>query len=203
MKGRKMVYTPEQLEYISSHRTLPLKTLLEAFKKQFNREDINKDNLKQLKLRNGWLTGRTGRYKKGNIPHPNAKPNGPNKTSFKKGHKPANHLPVGTERVNSDGYLEIKIKEGTYNWKAKQRIVWEKHHGELKTTDVIRFEDGNKQNCNINNLFKVNRSEHAILNAAKYKEQPGEIKPTVLAIARVNSRIKQLSDHAQPTGAAQ
>ena len=33
------------------------------------------------------------------------------RTWFKKGHIPANYRPVGSERVNADGYIEVKVAD--------------------------------------------------------------------------------------------
>lgn len=42
-------------------------------------------------------------------------------TMFRKGNVPANHRPVGSERVNMDGYVEIKVAEPN-KWKHKHRV---------------------------------------------------------------------------------
>lgn len=33
------------------------------------------------------------------------------KTMFRKGNIPANHKPIGYERINADGYIEVKVAE--------------------------------------------------------------------------------------------
>ena len=45
-------------------------------------------------------------------------------TMFKSGNIPHNHRAVGSERVNVDGYVEVKIAEPN-KWKLKQRLVYE------------------------------------------------------------------------------
>jgi hypothetical protein len=77
-------------------------------------------------------------------------------TWFKKGQKPLNYCEVGTERVNVEGYVEVKITNR--KWGFKHRLVWEQHHGPIPKGYVIIFLDGNTQNCDINNLRMIKRS---------------------------------------------
>lgn len=52
-------------------------------------------------------------FKKGNIPYNKGKKGigGWEPTQFKNGHVPANYRPVGSERINVDGYVEIKVSD--------------------------------------------------------------------------------------------
>lgn len=59
------------------------------------------------------------------------------------------------ETIRQDGYVYIKVNE---KWYAKQRYVYEQHYGKLKKGDVLIFNDGDKTNCNIDNLIKVNKN---------------------------------------------
>ncbi len=79
-------------------------------------------------------------------------------TMFKKGNIPPNHREVGSERINVDGYTEIKVAEPS-KWRLKQRVVYEEYYGiELTKDDAIVFLDGNKQNFDIDNLFRLSRA---------------------------------------------
>ena len=51
-------------------------------------------------------------------------------TMFKKGQTPVNHRDVGSERVNVDGYLEIKVAEPN-RWRLKHRVIWEQVNGAI------------------------------------------------------------------------
>ena len=65
------------------------------------------------------------------------------RTMFKKGNKPLNHREVGSERINVDGYVEIKVAEPA-TWKLKQRVVYEEYHKvKLTSNDTIIFLDSN------------------------------------------------------------
>ena len=73
------------------------------------------------------------------------------RTCFKKGQTPANHKPVGWERKTVEGYWEVKVQEPDV-FKAKHRILWEKHYGPIPKGINIVFVDGNKENICIENL---------------------------------------------------
>jgi HNH endonuclease len=66
-------------------------------------------------------------------------------TRFKKGQVCTTKLPIGTVRVNSDGYLDRKVAETGYppkDWKAVHRLVWIEANGPIPKGHVVRFKDG-------------------------------------------------------------
>lgn len=192
MRGQKVKYTLDQLQFIQANSVTPRKELTAAVNLKFD-TGYSTDNIKSLCTRNGWKTGRTGCFEKGHIPAPNARPHGPNSTSFKKGNKPINYRPVGSERTNVDGYREVKIADGMFQWRLKQRVVWEGRHGvKLKETDIIRFKDTNKLNCDIDNLEKFTRGEHAILNRMDVNSYPEEVKPVAKNMVRLMAATSQI-----------
>lgn len=104
------------------------------------------------------------RFQKGHTPQNKGKKMSPElyakcaPTMFKKGNTPGNHRPVGSERVNKDGYIEVKVAEPN-KWKCKHRIIWERVHGSIPKGFNIQFIDGNPQNCVIENLYIISRAE--------------------------------------------
>lgn len=85
------------------------------------------------------------------------------KTTFKKGTRPKNYRPVGSERITKDGYIEIKIQDPDV-WETKHRIIWEKVHGPIPEGYRLMFLDGNRKNCKIDNLKLVPYAISAIMN---------------------------------------
>lgn len=79
-------------------------------------------------------------------------------TRFKKGSIPPNAVPVGYERVDRDGYIYIKV-EGKRKLVLKHRYIWEQHFGSIPKGNNIQFKDGDKHNCDIENLYMISRSE--------------------------------------------
>ena len=121
---------------------------------------------------------------------------GANKTSFKKGHKPKNWRPIGSERVDAEGYTLIKVSnEGCKHkmWALKHRIVWEQHHKKkIPRGSVIIFADGDKSNLNIENLICVTRNELKVLNKCKLISSIAELTKTGLNIAKIRIKLAEL-----------
>lgn len=82
------------------------------------------------------------------------------KTQFKPGNSPHNTKPVGYERVNEEGYILIKVEEGR-KMVLKHRWVWKQAYGKIPAGYNVMFRDGNRQNCSLDNLELVSRSEAA------------------------------------------
>lgn len=111
-------------------------------------------------------TGRTGRFSKGHVPPNKGKHShnpGCEATQFRPGHQPANHRPVGSERVNVMGYVEIKAAEPK-TWKMKHVVIWEAANGPVPDGHVIIFGDGNRLNFSVDNLILVSKRELLVLN---------------------------------------
>jgi hypothetical protein len=90
-------------------------------------------------------------------------PTGTEKTRFKPGNIPANYMPVGTVRVNTDGYVDVKIADPN-KWKQKHLIIWEKANGPVPKGNVIIFADRNRLNVKLKNLLMISRKELAVMN---------------------------------------
>lgn len=70
--------------------------------------------------------------------------------------------PVGTERIDKDGYIRIIVKEGQEE--LKHRVVWEKNNRKLNNDECLIFLDGNKLNCELDNLYLFKRKYMGALN---------------------------------------
>ncbi len=79
-------------------------------------------------------------------------------TMFRKGNVPRNHRPVGSERVNADGYVEVKVAEPN-KWRMKHRVVWEEANGPIPEGYNIQFRNRNRQDVRIENLYLISRAE--------------------------------------------
>lgn len=89
------------------------------------------------------------------------------------GNKHKSH-PIGTERTNSKGYIEVKTskryKNGTIVWEGKQRVIWSEAFGEIPIDKKVIFKDGNKTNFELDNLQLVDlnfASENSIKSRFK------------------------------------
>lgn len=192
MKGRQINYSAEELLFIRNNSKLLRKELHGKFCSEFKRKDVTQTNISALCKRKGWLTGRTGCFDKGEIPWNLGKKGymGPNATTFKKGNKPANWKPVGTERLNKDGYIEIKIEEPS-TWKLKHRYVWEQKNRSVKKGYIIILLDGNKQNCNIKNLYEISRAVNSQLNKNGYGDLTGDLRVSAATMKELELKISK------------
>jgi HNH endonuclease len=203
-KSKAISYSKLELAWIKKNCTLPRKEAHRQFCEKFRRGDVGFENYKTLCKRNGWLTGRTGQLTKGAPPwnkgkkclpgeganHPNAR-----RTQFKKGVKLGVAIklykPIGTERLTKEGYLERKIHDGMpfqSRWRAVHLIRWEEKNGKLPKGHCLKCLDDNRQNTDPENWVAIPRGALPFLNGHRgynYGEMPSELKPAVLALARL------------------
>ena len=83
-------------------------------------------------------------------------------TRFKPHHKPHTWHPIGHDRISKDGYHQRKLTDTgctRHDYVFIHRLIWRWHGNALPDGHVIIFIDGNKANCDINNLELVSRTE--------------------------------------------
>jgi len=115
-------------------------------------------------------------------------------TFFKKGHKPANRLPVGTIVKNSEGYWLQKIRDSgvrRQDWVFCHRQIWESLHGPIPPGHLVTFLNGNKDDLDPANLALVSREEHAALTMRNLRSEDPEITQNGVYIARLLTKIAQ------------
>ncbi|ALO46609.1 hypothetical protein PS2015_1967 [Pseudohongiella spirulinae] len=188
-KGRSSVFSAEQQAFIREHYSaLSRKDLTAAINEQFG----TSFKVSQISgyVRNHKInSGRTGHFPKGNVPF-NAGTKGQgltgaNRTSFKKGHRTHNTVPVGTISVETkDGFLKIKVAEPN-QWEFIHKRTWEQHHGPIPDGWVVSFLDGDRTNCAIENLELVERSVMAVRNRMGLSSVPSELKPVANNVAKL------------------
>ena len=190
------VYTPEQAQWLKdNHVGRGRAELAERFTAKFGRE-ITVNQVKSFVGNRKLNSGLTGHYAKGQTPWNRGKKGymGANITSFKKGNIPHTQKPLYSERVNRDGYMEISIPErnpwtgAATRFKHKHVYLWEQEHGPLPKGHAVIFRDCNNRNFELDNLLLVTRTELLHLNLHKYSEQPDEIKPSILALAKLEAK---------------
>jgi len=166
-----MKYEQEHIDFIKAHQGASAREMAELFTEHFNIH-VTKNQMKAVMYRNNISSGKTGRFEKGNIPHSKGQKMSKEQyekckpTMFKKGHIPKNHRKIGSERITKDGYIEVKIEDPDV-WGLKHRLIYEEHYGEIPAGYSVIFGDGDKLNCDINNLILVSRSELLIMNRNK------------------------------------
>ena len=156
--------------------------------------DYTRDQIKGAITRNKLNTGRTGRFEKGRATW-NKGTKGltkANVTSFKKGQKPHNYKPLGSERITKDGYCEIKVSDTGRRWRPKHVLIYEKHHGKVPKGSAVIFLDGDKRNFDIDNLYLVTRSQLAMLNKNSLIQKDAELTKTAINVVDLMKKISAI-----------
>jgi hypothetical protein len=182
-----------------------------TFATKFDRHDVTAVHLNSLRKRKGWKTGRTGCFEKGTVPSNKGKPCPPGtggrhpnsrRTQFKKGGLPHNTNYLGHERVSKDGYVEISIDETNPHtgyerrYVLKHRWLWEQAHGPVPEGMVLKCKT-DKLNTAPSNWELIPRALLPRLNGGRrktriaYDDAPAEIKPTLMAVAKLEHQVKR------------
>ena len=165
-----------------------------AFEEKFG-HSITCSQIKCFKGNNKVRSGMDTRFKKGTVPPNKGKKMSAeqyaksSRTMFKKGGIPQNYRPVGSERVNVDGYIEIKIADPS-KWEMKNRVIWEEHNGEIPQGKLVIFRDNNPLNCNIDNLLLISKGENMKMNSIGACAYKGLEKEVLLNTIRLKNAIK-------------
>lgn len=205
MMGKWIRYTAEELAWIESHKTLARIELHAEFCRRFDRTDVSKDTLNGLCKRRGWLTGRDGRIQAGapSMHKGKKRPFHPNsaRTQFKKGQRALNKHDVGYESIDKDGYVKLCVAEpnpwtgAATHMTFKHRWLWEKANGPVPKGMVLKCLDGNKVNCDPSNWEAIPMALQPRLNGRfgrGYDTADAELKPTIMAIAKLDHKARQL-----------
>lgn len=163
--------------------------------KMFNKHfslSLTELQIKSFRSRKFINNGLDAKFKKGSIPV-NKGTKGfmkPNRTSFKKGNRPKNWVPVGSERIDTDGYVDIKIAE-PHKWKQKHHILWEQQNGPIPEGYVLVFKDSNKQNVSLENIAVISRSELLIMNKNMLIFENPKLTESGLLVARIMDKTNK------------
>ena len=198
MKRRIISYSTEELAWIEARKTQVRRVSHSKFCVEFDRNDVSLSNFNALCKRQGWMTGRTGRYVPGQESHNKGKkmPFNANraKTQFKKGRRTHNTKHLGHQRLSKDGYVEISVAETNpytgyeRRYVHKHRHQWERANGPVPEDFVLKCLDGNKTNTDPSNWEAIPRAILPRLNGRLgrgYDDAAPEIKPTIMAITKL------------------
>lgn len=193
--GHAIKYTQEMLDWVQANQAdITRAELTDLFNAKFGM-DLGKGTLAALCNRKGWKSNNSGRIEKGAVPWNKGKTGymGANATSFKKGDRPKNHRPVGSERITVDGYIEVKTAEPR-TWQLKHILVWEDLNGKLPDSHVIRLLDGDKTNCEPSNLFCISRGAHATSNKQnKANTDNADLNRAILLTEQIKHELREVA----------
>lgn len=166
--NRRRIYTEEQAAFIVTHyKDSSVADLTRLFNRRFG-DSKTQRQIKTFVHNRGIVSGRTGRFENGHVPHNKGRKGwcaGGNsiKTRFKKGSRPQTWVPVGSERTTKDGILQRKISDTGYpprDWISVHSLVWEEHHGPIPKGHIVVFKNGDRADIRIGNLELISRAEN-------------------------------------------
>lgn len=195
------IWTEEEIEFLREvYPYYPNKEIAEMLKDKFGIEVTDKQlgNARKNNDLPKKVIPNSGCYRKGDEPWnkgkkmPEETKKKLEKTWFQKGQTTHNHRPLGSTRIDRDGYKLIKIAEPN-KWIVYSRYVYERAHGEkLKKNEAIIFADGDKTNFAIDNLVKVSRANLLYLNNKKLIFDDPELTKTGVNVSKVVEKINKL-----------
>jgi hypothetical protein len=189
----KHFFTPQQREFI--RKNVFGITNIELTSRFNTKFDLNLEvnQIKAFKKNNQLSSGLTGRFEPGSIPFNKGNKGisqGGEITQFKNGHKPHNYMPVGSERVNGDDYVDIKIADPN-KWKGKHILIWEQHNGAIPKGHVVIFGDRNRRNFDLNNLILVSRQQLFVMNKKGLVQSDVDLTRSGVIIADIYRKISE------------
>lgn len=123
-------------------------------------------------------------------------------TWFKPGQKPSNYMPVGSLRLQSTGYLQIKVSETGYppkDWEMYHRYVWTHAHGPIPPGHIVAFKDGRRrttpEEITLDVLELRSRREHIARHT--YHQYGPEVARVVQLRAAITRQINQRTKATQ------
>lgn len=194
-RGYKL-FTEEQEKFIKNNvKGLYNYELADLVSEKFNL-NITADQINAFKNRHKLRSGINARFKKGHKSWNKGLKGldiGGKETRFKKGQKPLNYRPVGSERICSkDGYTLIKVQdEGSYpeRWKLKHQVIWEEVNGPVPEDHVLLFADQDKRNISLDNLILISRAQLALLNKNNLLHKKRELTELGITMADIHLKI--------------
>ena len=172
-------YTDEQLTFIRDNQHLRRFEIVDLFNAKFSDRIMTLKGLNSLCHRHKIKclnNGRKGILEnlKGDYINPNTKE-------------------VGYERINKNGFIEVRCAEKTGNgyFRCKHILLWEQHHKQkLPRNHSIVFLDGNSRNFDISNLLLMPIA--AVLQRSintDYDSAPPELKPSINLLSKLKHQL--------------
>lgn len=126
-------------------------------------------------------------------------------TQFKPGNTPHNWVPVGSLRINRDGYLDRKISDerrGARDWEAVHRLVWKEAHGEIPAGHVVVFRPGRAstvlEDITLDALELVTRQE--LMRRNTVHRYPEDVKVAIRQLGVFRRKINKRTKHEESDG---
>jgi hypothetical protein len=155
--------------------------------------------------------GRRYQFQPGRVPankglkRPGWAPGRMAETQFKPGQRPKTWVPVGSYRVNSDGYLDRKVNDlpgpNTVRWHPVHRLVWMEANGPVPKGHTVVFKPGRRttvrEDITLDAVECITRAQLMARNTIH--QMPPELADVARLRGRltraINERAKEADDH--------
>ena len=161
------------------------------------------DSPAACRLRRGGNLGAANRFRKGQEAWNKGMKGldlGGQKGHFKKGSKPQTWQPIGTEKLDKDGMLLLKVSDDpvrTKRWRPKHALLWERLNGrEIPKGHLVVMRDRSKTNFYPQNLELVTRAENMKRNSY-HTNYPKEIQLAIQLRGALQRQINKRANHEQ------
>jgi hypothetical protein len=92
----------------------------------------------------------------------------------------------GTPKGRKVKFKYIKIGG---EWLPLNRYTWEQNHGKLRPDECLIYLDGDTLNCNLDNLYKLTKSDFARLRLMKIKGNDPELRRSACLLAQLKGAV--------------
>lgn len=154
------------------------------------------------------------RFAKGQVPfnkglrRPGWGPGRMKETQFVKGSRTGtaaqNWKPIGTIAADTEGYLRIKVRDSVHGkeasgfgntkvWPLYNRYLWEQAHGPIPPKHLIKFKDGNRANCVLDNLELVSMADNCRSNSM-WARLPKDLAHAIQLNGALKRKIRRLTN---------
>lgn len=189
-------YSEENVKFlIENVEGISHRELTKRFNERFN-TNLSESALANMKRKLNLTNGIDTKFKKGQTSCNKGRKMSPKqyekckKTMFQKGNM-SNARPVGSERIDVDGYTYIKTMQPN-KWELKHRVLWEEKYGTIPKGYNLIFADGNRQNFDLDNLILVSNTELFIMNQKGLYKKDKDLTKAGINVAKVLDRANKL-----------
>lgn len=182
-------FTEEQKEYIRNHvKGRRVDELTRLVNVEFDLE-LSENQIRAFKKNYKLASGIDCKFRTGHVSYNKGKKTGGWKpTQFKAGHRPYNYMPIGSERVNGEGYIDIKIADPD-KWRGKHIILWEAANGPVPKGHAVLFGDQDRHNFDLDNLILVSKQQLMRLNRKKLIQRDTELTRSAILLTDLLHKI--------------